>query len=548
MADTKTYTTNYNLVKPGQDDFYNVDDFNDNADKMDAALYAHKTASVLDHPDNSVTDAKIGNRTITDTVTAATGAGTITNLLSKLGNMIKQITGKSAWYTAPATTLQALFDLIVSAPAANKLLKLDANSKLPADITGNSATATKLQTARKINTVYFDGSADINLTPANIGAAPGGYGLGTIGTVTTDLHAITETGFYRYVANTTNAPTTAVGVVTAEIWDGNTLFLTAKDTNGNIFTSKKSSGTWSAWEQTATLSGGNYTGAINEAYITMVSAATMNIGSAAGNVINVTGNTTISSFGTAPQGARRTLRFSEALTVVHSANILLPGNVNIAAAGGDAIEVIFWGGTVWVCTDYQPKAGYAPAGYGLGGTSTILTAGDANTLISNGFYQVSNPGSTNLPTATTAHLLVYGVNSTKTHVSQLATDVINGQTYSRSMVAFTWSAWKQIATTDQTTASATAYDSAHLFSVNGYQKLSNGLILQWGRFTDGTNGDYTLTFPIAFPTACFNVQLTANMDVIWNSNNADPKVRSYSTTGATVSINSTGMFWFAIGN
>lgn len=37
MAD---YSEHYNLKKPSQDDFYNVDDFNDNADKIDAALYA----------------------------------------------------------------------------------------------------------------------------------------------------------------------------------------------------------------------------------------------------------------------------------------------------------------------------------------------------------------------------------------------------------------------------------------------------------------------------------------------------------------------------
>lgn len=33
-----TYTKNYNLVKPAQEDFYNVDDFNNNADKIDEAL------------------------------------------------------------------------------------------------------------------------------------------------------------------------------------------------------------------------------------------------------------------------------------------------------------------------------------------------------------------------------------------------------------------------------------------------------------------------------------------------------------------------------
>lgn len=43
--------------------------------------------------------------------------------------------------------------------------------------TGNAATATKLQTARTINGVSFDGSANISLSPANIGcpASPTGW-------------------------------------------------------------------------------------------------------------------------------------------------------------------------------------------------------------------------------------------------------------------------------------------------------------------------------------------------------------------------------------
>ena len=43
--------------------------------------------------------------------------------------------------------------------------------------TGNAATATKLLTARTINGVSFDGSANISLSPANIGcpASPTGW-------------------------------------------------------------------------------------------------------------------------------------------------------------------------------------------------------------------------------------------------------------------------------------------------------------------------------------------------------------------------------------
>lgn len=38
------FTPNYNLKKPAEEDFYNVKDFNDNADIIDQALKAHDDA------------------------------------------------------------------------------------------------------------------------------------------------------------------------------------------------------------------------------------------------------------------------------------------------------------------------------------------------------------------------------------------------------------------------------------------------------------------------------------------------------------------------
>ncbi|MDQ9271489.1 phage tail-collar fiber domain-containing protein [Escherichia marmotae] len=43
---------------------------------------------------------------------------------------------------------------------------------LSGELSGNAETATKLKTARKINSVSFDGTSDINLTPEDIGALP----------------------------------------------------------------------------------------------------------------------------------------------------------------------------------------------------------------------------------------------------------------------------------------------------------------------------------------------------------------------------------------
>lgn len=48
-------------------------------------------------------------------------------------------------------------------------------------------------------------------------------------------------------------------------------------------------------------------------------------------------------------------------------------------------------------------------------------------------------------------------------------------------------------------------------STSGYQKLPNGLIIQWGDTAVlSSSADVTTTFPIAFPNACFSVVCTQN--------------------------------------
>lgn len=106
--------------------------------ELGIALSDHASAAVLDHPDksvktaklddkavtgtkladaavdtpqlkdNGVTDAKIGSRTIEDSLTAASGGDTLGRLMSKLGSMIRLITGKANWYTAPTKSLEQL--------------------------------------------------------------------------------------------------------------------------------------------------------------------------------------------------------------------------------------------------------------------------------------------------------------------------------------------------------------------------------------------------------------------------------------------------------
>jgi hypothetical protein len=68
----------------------------------------------------------------------------------------------------------------------------------------------------------------------------------------------------------------------------------------------------------------------------VASATTTNIWADAGRTLHITGNTTITSFGTAPHvGAWKKVIFDGTLTLTHGANLNLPGSANITTAAGD---------------------------------------------------------------------------------------------------------------------------------------------------------------------------------------------------------------------
>jgi len=86
-------------------------------------------------------------------------------------------------------------------------------------------------------------------------------------------------------------------------------------------------------------------------------------------------------------------------------------------------------------------------------------------------------------------------------------------------------------------------------TADGYQKLVGGLIMQWGSVSPAINTTTTVTFPIAFPTACANVQLT-----IVNSTTSDVYTMRLNATAGTTDFvirNSQNTayltYWFAIG-
>ena len=70
----------------------------------------------------------------------------------------------------------------------------------------------------------------------------------------------------------------------------------------------------------------------------IASAGTINLTTATGNLVHITGTTTITAI-TIPSGAERTLVFDGILTLTNGANLILPTGANIVTAAGDSCKV-----------------------------------------------------------------------------------------------------------------------------------------------------------------------------------------------------------------
>lgn len=92
----------------------------------------------------------------------------------------------------------------------------------------------------------------------------------------------------------------------------------------------------------------------------IASAGTTDLGAAVGRIVDVTGTTAITSFGTVAAGIWRIVRFTGALTLTHNAtSLILPGGANITTAAGDACIAVSLGSGNWVVVSYQRASGAA---------------------------------------------------------------------------------------------------------------------------------------------------------------------------------------------
>jgi len=95
----------------------------------------------------------------------------------------------------------------------------------------------------------------------------------------------------------------------------------------------------------------------------------------AGSYFVITGTTTITSFADSWTGRTVFLKFSGALTLTHSAGLILPGGVNITTAAGDVLAFNNESAGVWRCCFYEPASGSCLVGSPTGGNGFRTGAG-----------------------------------------------------------------------------------------------------------------------------------------------------------------------------
>lgn len=168
-------------------------------------------------------------------------------------------------------------------------------------------------------------------------------------------------------------------------------------------------------DQLLPLAGGTMTGVLNTAHGSdIASAGTINLTTATGNLIDVTGTTTITAV-TLADGATRIVRFTGALTLTNGASLVLPTGANLTTAAGDYAIFAGYAAGVVRCVAYskvdgtitgevgvtQISTSIAGSGLSGGGGSALAVNVDASTIeINSDTLRLKDGGTTEAKLAT----------------------------------------------------------------------------------------------------------------------------------------------------
>jgi len=123
----------------------------------------------------------------------------------------------------------------------------------------------------------------------------------------------------------------------------------------------------------------------------IASAATVDLSTATGEVLHITGNTgPITSLGTVADGKKFILIFDSTPTLTHHAtNLNLLGSANITAVAGDSACFVSNGSGTWTCLWYVRKSGQALVANTATACDFIVAISDETTAITTGTAKVT---------------------------------------------------------------------------------------------------------------------------------------------------------------
>lgn len=196
----------------------------------------------------------------------------------------------------------------------------------------------------------------------------------------TNLNTLALSGWFYSTTTATGKPGGETDGLVFSVSDGATaqdgaqIFI-SKNAD-NTYTRRRIAGTWQAWVLLTTAA--TVTDTAFGAGTTIASAATTQLGTAGSRLVQVTGATTITSFGST--GAATTnpnylVSFAGALTLTHNAvSLILPGGKNIVTAAGDVALCQYLGAGNWQVLTYFRATGQDLFFNPYGAESTLASA------------------------------------------------------------------------------------------------------------------------------------------------------------------------------
>jgi hypothetical protein len=255
---------------------------------------------------------------------------------------------------------------------------------------------------------------------------------------------------------------------------------------------------------------------------TVASAGTTNLGAATSNLIDISGSTTITSFGsTATDGQVFQVRFTGAPLLTYNAtSLILPGAANIQAAAGDTAIFRALGGGNFVCETYQ-KASVAPVSSAVYNGGTSGGTANAHTLTLPGFSVATGatvvfvPGNSNSG-ATTININGSGaVNVVKSSFITATTACAGAELLSGVPCVLVYNGSNYVIQNP----------NIQNYGWFNYQ----GLIIQWGSGSVAPNTTSTFNFATTFPTTVLTCVVGLGITTNTASNMGD------STGGGSIS-------------